>query len=151
MDLTGRPEVAACRLRPSTAIRAARDTVVGAASASRGGERIVGRRAHRGRRAAGMETFAPHTGRGVALRRAAAVPDMLARWQADPGLVLGRPEYAGATILIASPDFAACPAREQAACRARERAVTEQASAGQSVAERAAAERAASALDRKST
>jgi 3-isopropylmalate dehydratase small subunit len=140
MDHTGRPEVATCWLRASAAIRAARDTVVGAASASRDGERTEGRRA------VGMETFATHTGRGVALRRAAAVPDVLARWQADPGLVLGRPEYAGATILIVSPDFAACPAREQAACRARERAVTEQASAGQPVAERAAAERAASAL-----
>ena len=95
-----------------------------------------------------METFATHTGRGVALRRTGAVPDVLARWEADPGLVLGRPEYAGATILIASPDFAACPARGQAVTR---QAVTGQSVTGQSVAERAAgqraaAERAASAL-----
>src|SRR5450755_926216 len=82
-----------------------------------------------------METFATHTGRGVALRRAGAVPDLLARWQADPALVLGRPGYAGATILIASRDFAACPAREQA--------VTGRAVTGQAVTERAAGQRAA--------
>jgi 3-isopropylmalate dehydratase small subunit len=95
-----------------------------------------------------METSATHTGRGVALRRAGAVPDLLARWQADPALVLGRPGYAGATILIASRDFAACPAREQAVTG---QAVTGQAVTGQAVTERAAgqraaAERAASAL-----
>ena len=85
-----------------------------------------------------MEAFATHTGRGAALRRAGADPDLLANWQADPALVLGRPGYAGATILIASPDFAACPARGQA--------VTGQAIAGQAIAQRAAAERAGSAL-----
>jgi 3-isopropylmalate/(R)-2-methylmalate dehydratase small subunit len=110
-----------------------------------------------------METFATHTGRGVALRRTGAVPDALARWEADPGLVLGRPEYAGATILIASPDFAACPARGQAVTgqavtgqavtgqAVTRQAVTRQAVTRQAVAERAAgqraaAERAASAL-----
>ena len=95
-----------------------------------------------------METLATHTGRGAVLRRAGRDPDLLAKWQADPGRVLGRPGYAGATILIASPDFAACPARGQAVT---EQAVTEQAatgraSAGQAVAKRAAAERAGSAL-----
>ena len=100
-----------------------------------------------------MKTVATHTGRGVALRRAAAVPDLLASWRADPGLVLGRPEYAGATILIASPDFAACPAREQAATGQvlAGQGVTQRAAAGQAAAERAAAsqavaKRAASAL-----
>jgi 3-isopropylmalate/(R)-2-methylmalate dehydratase small subunit len=90
-----------------------------------------------------METLATHTGRGAVLRHAGADPDLLANWQADPGRVLGRPGYAGATILIASPDFAACPARAQAAI---EQAVTGHASAGQAVAQRAAAERAGLAL-----
>src|SRR5450432_1303426 len=92
-----------------------------------------------------METFATHTGRVVALRRAGAVPDLLARWQADPGLVLGRPGYAGATILIASRDFAACPARGQAVTgqAVTGQAVTGQAVTGQAVTERAAGQRAA--------
>jgi len=97
-----------------------------------------------------METFATHTGRGVALRRAGAVPDLLARWQADPALVLGRPGYAGATILIASRDFAACPARGQAVTgqavtgqAVTGQAVTGQAVTGQAVTERAAGQRAA--------
>jgi 3-isopropylmalate/(R)-2-methylmalate dehydratase small subunit len=89
-----------------------------------------------------METLATHTGRGAVLRRAGTGPDLLANWQADPGRVLGQPGYAGATILIAGPDFA-CPARGQAAT---EQAVTGHASAGQAVAQRAAAERAGSAL-----
>jgi 3-isopropylmalate dehydratase small subunit len=87
-----------------------------------------------------METFATHTGRAVALRRAGAVPGLLARWEADPGLVLGRPGYAGATILIASPDFVGCPARERAVT---ERAVTERAVTEHAVAEHAAGQRAA--------
>ena len=61
-----------------------------------------------------METLATHTGRGAVLRRAGSDPDLLANWQADPGRVLGRAGYASATILIASADFAACPARGQA-------------------------------------
>jgi 3-isopropylmalate/(R)-2-methylmalate dehydratase small subunit len=104
-----------------------------------------------------METLATHTGRGAALRRAGADPDLLANWQADPGRVLGRPRYAGATILIASPDFAACPAREQAvtghapaghapAGHAPAGHAVARATAGQAVAQRAAAERAGSAL-----
>jgi 3-isopropylmalate dehydratase small subunit len=95
-----------------------------------------------------METLATHTGRGAVLRRAGRDPDLLANWQADPGRVLGRPGYAGATILIASPDFAACPARGQAVTEqaVTEQAVTGRASAGQAVAKRAAAERAGSAL-----
>jgi 3-isopropylmalate/(R)-2-methylmalate dehydratase small subunit len=85
-------------------MEAGRDTVVGS-------ERIEGRRA------GGMEAFAfvAHTGRGAPLRRSAAVPDLLAGWLADPGLVLSRPEYEGATILISCPDFWACPAREHPA------------------------------------
>jgi 3-isopropylmalate/(R)-2-methylmalate dehydratase small subunit len=99
-----------------------------------------------------METLATHTGRGAALRRAWGDPDLLANWQADPGRVLGRPGYAGATILIASPDFAACPAREQAvtghapAGHAPARHAVARATAGQAAAQRAAAERAGSAL-----
>ena len=95
-----------------------------------------------------METVATHTGRGVALRRAGAVPDLLARWQADPALVLGRPGYAGATILIASRDFAACPAREQAVTgqAVTGQAVTERAAGQRAAGQRATAERAASAL-----
>lgn len=105
-----------------------------------------------------METAATHTGRGATLRRAAAVPDLLASWRADPGLVLGRPEYAGATILIASPDFAACPARELAVTGRvpagqvpAGQAVTQRPAAGEAAADRAAASqdvarRAASAL-----
>jgi 3-isopropylmalate/(R)-2-methylmalate dehydratase small subunit len=95
-----------------------------------------------------MDTFRTHTGRGVALRRAGADPDLLANWQADPGPVLGRPGYAGAMILIASPDFTACPARGQAVTgqAVTGQAVTGQAVTGQAVAQRAAAERAGSAL-----
>ena len=99
-----------------------------------------------------METLATHTGRGAALRRAWGDPDLLANWQADPGRVLGRPGYAGATILIASPDFAACPAREQAvtghapAGHAPAGHAVARATAGQAAAQRAAAERAGSAL-----
>jgi 3-isopropylmalate/(R)-2-methylmalate dehydratase small subunit len=90
-----------------------------------------------------METLATHTGRGAVLRRAGSDPDLLANWQADPGRVLGRAGYASATILIASADFAACPARGQAVT---EQAATGHASAGQAVTQNAAAERAGSAL-----
>jgi 3-isopropylmalate/(R)-2-methylmalate dehydratase small subunit len=95
-----------------------------------------------------METLATHTGRGAVLRLAGGDPDLLANWQADPGRVLGRPGCAGATILIASPDFAAYPARGQVVTEqaVTEQAVTGHASAGQAVAQRAAAERAGSAL-----
>ena len=95
-----------------------------------------------------METLATHTGRGAVLRRAGSDPDLLANWQADPGRVLGRAGYASATILIASADFAACPARGQAVTEqaATEQAVTGHASAGQAVTQSAAAERAGSAL-----
>jgi 3-isopropylmalate/(R)-2-methylmalate dehydratase small subunit len=95
-----------------------------------------------------METSVTHTGRGAVLRRAGGDPDLLANWQADPGRVLGPPGYAGATILIASPEFAACPAPGQAVTEqaVTEQAVTGHASAGQAVAQRAAAERAGSAL-----
>ena len=79
-----------------------------------------------------MEMLATHTGRGAVLRRARGDPDLLANWQADPDRVLGRAGYAGATILIASPDFAACPARGQAVT---EQAATEQAATEQAVTE----------------
>jgi 3-isopropylmalate/(R)-2-methylmalate dehydratase small subunit len=69
-------------------------------------------------RAPGPQAFATYTGRGAVLPRSAVAADLLAGWREDPGVVLGRPEFAGATILIACPDPAvvACPDPGPVAC-----------------------------------
>ena len=80
-----------------------------------------------------MESFVTHTGRAVALRRANVDTDQIipaeylkrvtrtgfgdglfAAWRADPGFVLNHPQAAGATILVAGPDFGIGSSREHA-------------------------------------
>ena len=80
-----------------------------------------------------MEPFVTHTGRAVALRRANVDTDQIipaeylkrvtrtgfgdglfAAWRADPGFVLNQPQAAGATILVAGPDFGIGSSREHA-------------------------------------
>ena len=74
-----------------------------------------------------------HTGRAVSLRRANVDTDQIipaeylkrvtrsgfgdglfAAWRADPGFVLNQPQAAGATILVAGPDFGIGSSREHA-------------------------------------
>jgi 3-isopropylmalate/(R)-2-methylmalate dehydratase small subunit len=80
-----------------------------------------------------LEPFVTHTGRAVALRRANVDTDQIipaeylkrvtrtgfgdglfAAWRADPGFVLNQPEAAGATVLVAGPDFGIGSSREHA-------------------------------------
>ncbi|CAN5281223.1 3-isopropylmalate dehydratase small subunit [soil metagenome] len=81
-----------------------------------------------------MEPFVTHTGRAVPLRRGNVDTDQIipavylkrvartgfedglfATWRsAEPDFVLNRPEYAGASILIAGPDFGTGSSREHA-------------------------------------
>jgi 3-isopropylmalate/(R)-2-methylmalate dehydratase small subunit len=80
-----------------------------------------------------LEPFVTHTGRAVALRRANVDTDQIipaeylkrvtrtgfgdglfAAWRADPGFVLNHPQAAGATILVAGPDFGIGSSREHA-------------------------------------
>ncbi|HEY3735525.1 MAG TPA: 3-isopropylmalate dehydratase small subunit [Streptosporangiaceae bacterium] len=80
-----------------------------------------------------MEAFVSHTGRAVPLRRSNVDTDQIipavylkrvsrsgfgdglfAAWREDPGFVLNQPAYAGATILIAGPDFGIGSSREHA-------------------------------------
>jgi 3-isopropylmalate/(R)-2-methylmalate dehydratase small subunit len=80
-----------------------------------------------------VEPFVTHTGRAVALRRANVDTDQIipaeylkrvtrtgfgdglfAAWRADPGFVLNQPEAAGATVLVAGPDFGIGSSREHA-------------------------------------
>ncbi|MBA9007161.1 MULTISPECIES: 3-isopropylmalate dehydratase small subunit [Thermomonospora] len=80
-----------------------------------------------------MEAFTVHTGRGVPLRRSNVDTDQIipavwlkqvsrtgfekglfSAWREDPEFVLNRPEYAGASILIAGPDFGTGSSREHA-------------------------------------
>jgi 3-isopropylmalate/(R)-2-methylmalate dehydratase small subunit len=80
-----------------------------------------------------MDQFSTHTGVGVPLRRSNVDTDQIipavylkrvtrtgfedglfAAWRADPGFVLNRPEAAGATVLVAGPDFGTGSSREHA-------------------------------------
>ena len=80
-----------------------------------------------------MEKFAIHTGTAVPLRRSNVDTDQIipavwlkqvsrtgfekglfGAWREDPGFVLNRPEYAGASILVAGPDFGTGSSREHA-------------------------------------
>lgn len=80
-----------------------------------------------------MEPFGTHTGRALPLRRSNVDTDQIipaeylkrvtrtgfadglfAAWREDPGFVLNDPAYAGATILLAGPDFGIGSSREHA-------------------------------------
>ncbi|NHC13511.1 3-isopropylmalate dehydratase small subunit [Motilibacter deserti] len=80
-----------------------------------------------------MRAFTTHTGTAVPLRRSNVDTDQIipavylkrvtrtgfedalfAAWRQDPGFVLNQPERAGATILVAGPDFGTGSSREHA-------------------------------------
>ncbi|MFT4052203.1 MAG: 3-isopropylmalate dehydratase small subunit [Microbacterium sp.] len=80
-----------------------------------------------------MEKFTTHTGIAAPLRRSAVDTDQIipavylkrvtktgfedalfASWRQDPDFVLNRPAYAGASILVAGPDFGTGSSREHA-------------------------------------
>ncbi|MFD0854689.1 3-isopropylmalate dehydratase small subunit [Actinomadura adrarensis] len=80
-----------------------------------------------------MEAFTVHTGRGVPLRRSNVDTDQIipavwlkqvsrtgfdkglfSAWREDPEFVLNQPQYEGASILIAGPDFGTGSSREHA-------------------------------------
>jgi 3-isopropylmalate/(R)-2-methylmalate dehydratase small subunit len=80
-----------------------------------------------------MEKFVVHTGTAVPLRRSNVDTDQIipaeylkritrhgfedglfSAWRKDPDFVLNRPEHAGASILIAGPDFGTGSSREHA-------------------------------------
>ncbi len=80
-----------------------------------------------------MEKFLVHTGTAVPLRRSNVDTDQIipaeylkritrhgfedglfAAWRKDPAFVLNQPEYAGATVLVAGPDFGTGSSREHA-------------------------------------
>ncbi|MET9482814.1 3-isopropylmalate dehydratase small subunit [Streptomyces sp. NPDC006638] len=80
-----------------------------------------------------MEAFTTHTGRAVPLRRSNVDTDQIIpahwlkkvtrdgfedglfeAWRKDPEFVLNRSEYAGATVLVAGPDFGTGSSREHA-------------------------------------
>jgi 3-isopropylmalate/(R)-2-methylmalate dehydratase small subunit len=80
-----------------------------------------------------MEKFIRHSGTGLPLRRSNVDTDQIipavylkrvtrtgfedglfAAWRKDPQFVVNRPEYAGATVLVAGPDFGTGSSREHA-------------------------------------
>jgi 3-isopropylmalate/(R)-2-methylmalate dehydratase small subunit len=80
-----------------------------------------------------MDAFSTHTGTAVALQRSNVDTDQIipavylkrvtrtgfedglfAAWRSDPDFVLNRPEAAGATILVAGPEFGTGSSREHA-------------------------------------
>ena len=80
-----------------------------------------------------MEAFTTHTGIAAPLKRSAVDTDQIipavylkrvtktgfddalfASWRQDPGFVLNQPVYAGASILVAGPDFGTGSSREHA-------------------------------------
>jgi 3-isopropylmalate/(R)-2-methylmalate dehydratase small subunit len=80
-----------------------------------------------------MDAFKTHTGTAVALQRSNVDTDQIipavylkrvtrtgfedglfAAWRSDPDFVLNRPESAGATILVAGPEFGTGSSREHA-------------------------------------
>jgi 3-isopropylmalate/(R)-2-methylmalate dehydratase small subunit len=80
-----------------------------------------------------MRAFTTHTGRAAPLDRADVDTDQIIpaeylrriertgfgpflfdAWRKDPGFVLNRPEYAGATILVTGPNFGCGSSREHA-------------------------------------
>jgi 3-isopropylmalate/(R)-2-methylmalate dehydratase small subunit len=80
-----------------------------------------------------MDKFTTHTGRALPLRRSNVDTDQIipavylkrvtrtgfedglfAAWRADPEFVLNKPEYAGADVLVAGPDFGTGSSREHA-------------------------------------
>ena len=80
-----------------------------------------------------MDKFTTHTGRAVPLRRSNVDTDQIipavylkrvtrtgfedglfAAWRADPEFVLNKPQYAGADVLVAGPDFGTGSSREHA-------------------------------------
>jgi 3-isopropylmalate/(R)-2-methylmalate dehydratase small subunit len=80
-----------------------------------------------------MKPFTRHTGRAIPLdrsdvdtdqivpaehlrriERSGFGPFLFAEWRKDPDFVLNRPEFAGATILVAGPNFGSGSSREHA-------------------------------------
>jgi 3-isopropylmalate/(R)-2-methylmalate dehydratase small subunit len=80
-----------------------------------------------------MEKFTRHTGTGLPLRRSNVDTDQIipavylkrvtrtgfedglfAAWRKDPQFVINQPAYAGATVLVAGPDFGTGSSREHA-------------------------------------
>jgi 3-isopropylmalate/(R)-2-methylmalate dehydratase small subunit len=80
-----------------------------------------------------MQALTSHTGRGVPLRRSNVDTDQIipavylkritrtgfedglfAAWRTDPDFVLNKPDYAGASVLVAGPDFGTGSSREHA-------------------------------------